>query len=256
MNRRLLFLALLFIALGCVIWVPQVVAESTIHVGPGGTTGCALGGCYLYKGETNGFQNNVDLYLNSAGTGALDSPIWLIFAVPNDTTGKALSLGNVTAAFLNDAGNSYAYSPITFGFLGFQGFMGPGQNVYGLLGKKVNSSNSFTNYAAWDLAVNGITAKDFGIYVFTLNTTDFDGQDFLNMNLKGIPLGSFAIGWGEITTTDKKHHKHIKEFGTPFTEAGLETNSSQITVPEPGSLMLLGSGLIGAATLLRRKLNR
>ena len=257
MQRRVLLLTALFIVVGSLILVPQVLAESTIHVGPGGTTGCALGGCPLYHFEVNGFTNNLDLYQTSAGAPALDSPMWVIFAVPNDTVnGNALSLANITGAFLNDAANGYNPSPITFGFLGFQGLMGPGQNVYGFLGKNVNNSNSFTNYAAWDLAVNGINASNFGIYVFTLNTNDFDGQDFVNLNLQGIPLGTFAIGWGEVTTHDHKGHRHVKQYGTPFTEAGLETNHPPQSIPEPSSLMLLGSGLLGAGAFLRRKFNR
>ena len=247
MNRRILCLACLLVVLGCLVSVPQVLAESTIHVGPGGTTGCALGGCPLYKNEVNGFGNNLDLFMTSGGAPELNSPIWLIFAVPNDTkNGTALNLGNITAAFLNDVNNSYSPVPITFGFMGFEGLMGTGQNVYSFLGKKVNKSNSFTNYAQWDLAINGITASNFGIYVFTLNTSDFGAKDFLNFDLKGIPLGTFAIGWGEANG---------KQYGTPFTEAGLETNKHH-HVPEPGSFMLLGAGLFGAATLLRRKLNR
>lgn len=254
MQRRVLLLTLLFIAIGSVVLVPQVAAESTIHVGPGGTTGCALGGCPLYHNEVNAFSNNLDLYQTSNGAPALDSPIWLIFAVPNDTiSGTALSLANITGAFLNDKENSYASTPIPFAFLGFQGLMGPGQNVYSFLGKSVNSSNSFTNYSQWDLAVNGIHASNFGIYVFTLSSTDFDGQDFLNVNLKNIPLGSFAVGWGEVTTIDNKGHRHVKQYGTPFTEAGLETGHP---VPEPSSLMLLASGLLGTGAFLRRKFHR
>lgn len=254
MQHRVLLFAFLFITLGSLILVPQVMAESTIHVGPGGTTGCALGGCPLYHHEVNGFTNNLDLYQTSNGASALDSPMWVIFAVPNDTvSGNALSLVNITGAFLNDAGNGYTPTPIPFGFVGFQGLMGPGQNVYDFLGKNVNNSNSFTNYATWDLAVNGIHATNFGIYVFTLNTNDFDGHDFVNLNLQGIPLGTFAIGWGEVTTIDHKGHRHVTQFGTPFTEAGLEIQGQ---VPEPSTFILLGSGLFGAGALLRRKLNR
>lgn len=259
MQRKVLLFALLFIALGSLIIVPQVLAESTIHVGPGGTTGCALGGCPLFNNEVNGFTTSIDLFQTSGGAPALDPTIWLIFAVPNDTSkGTALSISNLTSAVLNDAGSGYSPTAVPFGFMGFEGLMGPGNDVYSFLGKtvldglKVNKSNSFTNFAAWDLAVDGITAKNFGIYVFTFTSSDFDGKDFLNATVKGIPLGTFAVGWGEITTIDKHGHKHIKQFGTPFTEAGLETQGT--SVPEPSSLMLLTSGLLGMGAFLRRKL--
>ena len=249
-SKTVLWLALLFVIFGCLILVPAGVAESTIHVGPGGTSGCAMGGCYLHNGEVNGFGNHIDLFQNSGGAPALDSPVWLIFAVPNDN-GHSLNLGNMTAAYLNE-GPGYAYTSIPFGFLGFQGLMGPGQNVYDFLSKDVNNSNSFTNYAAWDLAVNGITAQNFGIYVFTLDTGGFSGKDFLNMDIHGVPLGTFAVGWGQVVTVDQHGNRHVTQYGTPFTEAGLQTNQT----PEPGTLFLLGSGLLGVGTLVRRKLNR
>lgn len=221
--------------------------ESTIHIGPGGTSGCATGGCYLHNNEVNGFGSSLDLYMTSGGTPTLDSPIWLIFAVPN---GGTLTSNSVTSAVLNDVNNSYLPTPITFNFLGLMGTMGPGQEVYGQLGKKINGSPSFTNYAAWDLAVNNLTVSSFNLYVFTLTTKDFDAKDFINLNLNGIPTGTFAVGWGEVTTVDKHGKITVKQIGTPFTEAGLENHK----IPEPGTVAMFGSGLLGAAVLLRRKL--
>jgi len=72
------------------------------------------------------------------------------------------------------------------------------------------------------------------------------------MDIHGVPLGTFAVGWGQVVTVDQHGNRHVTQYGTPFTEAGLQTNQT----PEPGTLFLLGSGLLGVGTLVRRKLNR
>src|SRR5579862_175040 len=95
MVRRplLLFLAALtLVSLGLPLPAQaDAIDPATIHVGPGGTTGCATGGCYVFGNEVNAIPGGtLDLFQESGGAGNLVSPILLILAVPNDTTGALL----------------------------------------------------------------------------------------------------------------------------------------------------------------------
>ncbi|HZU44670.1 MAG TPA: PEP-CTERM sorting domain-containing protein [Terriglobales bacterium] len=223
--------------------VVPALAESTLHIGPGYPSPCDTGGCPLYKGETNGFTNMLDIYQNSNGAPLLNNPVELIFAVP--TGGAAPTISGLN---LIDSDMGFKATPVTFTALGDQGTMTSG-DVYTFLGLKVDKSDSLKNLAAWDLAVNGLHVSGFDIYIFQLNTGGFGANDFLTMNVNA-PQGTFAFGYGT-----SERDKHTTEWGTPFTEAGLGDGHPP-SVPEPASLLLMGSGFLSALAAIRRRVLR
>jgi hypothetical protein len=93
----------------------------------------------------------------------------------------------------------------------------------------------------------GITATNFSIYVFTVDLTGtiggFGGNDLINVDISNMPNGTFVVGYGE----DSR-----KAYVNPFTEAGL-IDTPPVSAPEPGSLLLLGTGLLGTGILSRRR---
>jgi len=123
-------------------------------------------------------------------------------------------------------------------------------DVYSFLnvpGTGIDASNSFTNWADADSAVMGITATNFSIYVVTVDLTGtiggFGGNDLINVDISNMPNGTFVVGYGEASR---------KAYVNPFTEAGLN-DTPPVSAPEPGSLLFLGTGLLGTGILSRRR---
>jgi hypothetical protein len=120
-------------------------------------------------------------------------------------------------------------------------------NVYSFLGLSgANKSNSFTNWSAAALAVDGIQATNFGIYVFSLKTSGFAGHDYLNIQTNLLPEGTFAVAYGR---------SDGKAYSTAFTNAGMrDLPPAPRAVPEPMPLVLICLGLFGIAYLTKRKI--
>jgi len=234
-----------------------LIDPATLHIGPGAGTACATG-C---GGDPNlvGSGNTIDIYQQSGGaTDTVSQPMLLILGVANDTTNlfstdpiSGVSFINPYPGGTTTAGSSAFATAGTYGLKsavsgGFFGSMTAGQEVYGFLtlNQPADNSNSFTNWAAADASVNGITATNFGIYAFSLTGSALGPQGLINVlfDSGALPLGTFAVAYGQNST-------HI--FDTPFTEAGLTAEVT--TTPEPSTLVLLGSSLLLGMACLRKK---
>ncbi len=231
---------------------------STLHVGPGAGTPCAMG-C---GGDPNLIPGNtVDVFQNQGGAGGnLVQPLLLILGVPNNGGSSIFGSNPITGVtFINPypggvstVGTSAFATAGTFGLkaalsAGYFGNMTAGE-VYSFLTLTgpVNNSNSFTNWSGADLSIAGITATNFGIYVFALSGpagANLGPMGLVNVLFSSgaLPKGTFVVAYGQ--------NSGGTPFAVPFTEAGL-------VIPEPGSMALFGTGLLVLGGALRRRWHR
>jgi hypothetical protein len=221
-------------------------ATATLHIGFGAGTDCATGcGGHPNLSPTGG-SDTYNIYQNSGGATDINSPVWLIIGVPDVDNPSLFSTSDITGVTLyDDYTNLYpggATAVSSWSYQGWQGNLTAGLEVYddvlGLFSPdySLNNSNNFTNWHDFDLAINGIDASFFGIYVFHIDTM-LGAHDLLDITFASnstVPKGSYVLAYG-----------HGSDYGVPFTESGLQ-------VPEPSTLILLGSGLIGYGIIRRR----
>lgn len=237
MNRIVSALSLLLAFVS-----PAVQAGATLHIGSGYGTTCATGGCPIYGTEVNNINAVLDIYQNSASAPALNSPVYLILGVANSASSADSAIENsLTGATLIDTSGNQ--SAIKTGFDNYAGLM-TSSDVYSFLGLSgADKSNSFTNWSGAALAVDGIHAANFGIYVFSLDTSNFAANDYINMTTNLLPEGTFAVAYG----TDPSG----KVYSTAFTNSGMRDTPPAL--PEPMTLVLVGLGLVGIAFTTRKK---
>jgi len=266
--KKVSAILVLVLALGVTSWADDITPDqlddpATLHTGTGSSTSCATGGCYVFGNEVNGFSGNtVDIYQQSASAGTLHTPWLLILGVANTTNANLFSNSSIkTVTSINTYPNgTVATGSAVYGNggnplygwngNGYAGSMTSG-DVYSFLsvqGNGIDKSNSFGNWSAADYAVNGITVQNFGIYVFAI-TAPLSGNGLTNITFDtgALPKGTFVVGYGY-------DNSHV--YVNPFTEAGLELHSTTVITPEPASLALLGSGLLGLGGFVRKKFRK
>jgi len=226
---------LLTTLLALLILAPTAQAGSTLFLGDPPSPSLGEGGTYLYGDEVVPIPNDfLQVMLNGQGQPTLDSPLYLILGIPNETSFSTpiSDLSNGTAT-----GPTYATN------------LDSGEEVYEEvysalgIGAGSNNSNSFTNWSAAESSVNGIDADFFGLFVYQLYDTGITGGSTIDVYFSSdIPDGTFVVAYG---TSDRK------TYSTPFTESGLTRK-----VPEPGMLMLLGTGLLSLGIFGRKLLRK
>jgi len=183
------------------------------------------------------------------------NPLLLIMGIPNATgyLAPALTLSIGTA----DPGGPGTGANTAYGatFDGSSGLAAPNGGVFnagdvysflGLTGG--NTSNSFASWTAADLAVNHLSVSSYGVFVYELTNTGMTTGGTITATFNGgLPIGTFVVAY------DRDGAGHV--YDTLFAESGVATAGTPAVtaVPEPGSLVLLASGLAGVAGRLRRR---
>lgn len=251
----LMLLALTGFAHGAIIYEDPAV----LHLGDP-----ANSGAYLYNDkEVLPVSKNVQIYLNSNGVKIdLHDPVLLIIGVPNPVSNfvaPGISYMPPDPANKEGPGGANVYGgnwDETTGYDGYYTALSPEKDVYEFMSLFPidAASNHFKNWSGAVKQVTGIDVDGFGIFVYTLEQTVFSGQDTIDITFDTwLPQGTMMVGYGQ-TWEDKKGDTYITGYTTPFTEAGMQNRiPPQEVVPEPSTVVLLGSGLLGLLYAGRRR---
>ncbi len=266
MQKFLLRLALVLCATALTLWGDPI-DPATLHIGPGAGTACATG-C---GGDPNAISSSrLDIYQNQSGsTGNIQGPLLLILGIPN-FSGIAPAISSITAysPYTGTATGGTLLSSASFSLggpniyggawnvtTGFVGSYLPSSTlqVYDFIGLQppTNSSNNTTNwFGPAAVAALGSAPTSYGIYVYEINApTVPNGLFDITFAGAGLPLGTLAIAYGQ---GPRLHGNSYYVFSTPFTEAGQEPLPPPPSVPEPASILLLGTGLAALAGFWKR----
>lgn len=234
---------------------------ANLHIGNPPDTGG-----FLYQGKEVRPISSTSLGISDvAGDKGFSSPLLLILGIPN--VSGAYNLPNLT--WTNTVNNATgassvggAVSPIVLssgaGWDSTTGYAGSldsskTDDAYTVMGlKHCDNSNNFTNWSGADSAAYGINAGTFGLYVYQLTNTGFNGGLIDISFASALPSGTFAIAYDQYRYYDSKGDLHVKPYNTPFTEAGLAPPQSPPQVPEPSTLLLLGCGFLGLGLFGRK----
>lgn len=192
-----------------------------------------------------------------AASKTLGGPFYLIVAIPNQVGGTTAAISSVIAG----PGVSGTPTGVAGGADKFGGLWKPSTgyvptqltsgSAYPLVisGFNGDGSQNFSNFSTWDAHL-GITATTYALFVYTISGVNLAQSQYVTVDFSGsgLPLGTFAFVYGcqlgQPTSSPCSPNGNI--FSTPFTHTG-------IVVPEPASLTLLGSGLLGLAGFRRRR---
>lgn len=194
--------------------------------------------------------NTASFNVGVAGNQPTNNPFLIIVGVYNGST--AAPKVSVGTTLYSPGGTAiYGWNGSGTGFTFNAASTGDACNTVGITAETDCNSESFGNWANVGEPKYGILpASSYTLYVYEIPDS-IPAMSVLALNLEGGALGDYIIAYGcQATGTPCTPNGNIND--TPFTTAGLDGVPNTST-PEPGTLILFGTGMLGLAGLVRKR---
>jgi len=166
------------------------------------------------------------------------------------------NVGNVDGSNNISAGSS-TFTATSIGAFASATFTnGSSQDAYTAIGTGATGhgapSENWSNFSGVEASI-GVTATKFYLYEYNLNSfaSSFGNYGLLDLTFNGtLPKGTIAIGWGCASPNNC-----ISQYNSVFTQSGFAGGggNTSSSVPEPSSIVLLGSVFLAMLGIWQRK---